>query len=136
MYRSAPPRKPSLKKRVTSYRNLPGYPSIVEPPAPPLAYQIRTDDLVADADQVVGEGLDGLCRVAGLHVLAVVADKDGLFGLGDADAYLPLRIAKEDGLADLFPWRVVARRVKGKSVPGERTGSHHRSSQLRSACQQ
>jgi hypothetical protein len=41
--------------------------------------------LVADVDEVVGEGLDGLCRVAGLDALAVVADKDGLFRLDDAD---------------------------------------------------
>lgn len=100
---------------MTSYRNLPGYPSITERP---LNYRSHighgTDGLVADADQVVGEGLDGLCRVAGLGVLTVVADEDGLFGLGDAEAFLALRFVQKEALANRFPWRVAGGRSGGQ----------------------
>jgi hypothetical protein len=50
----------------------------------------RTGSLVAEVGEVIGEGLDRLCRVAGLGVLAVVADEDGLFRLDDADSCLAL----------------------------------------------
>lgn len=48
--------------------------------------------LVALLGQVIGEGRDSLCRVAGLGVLAVVANEDGLRGLEDADALLALLV--------------------------------------------
>jgi hypothetical protein len=41
--------------------------------------------LVAEVDQIVGERLDGGCGVAGLDILAVVADENGLFRLDDAN---------------------------------------------------
>lgn len=89
--------KSSLKKRVTSYRNL-SWLSIHHSPPPglPLSHIGHgADGLVADADQVVGEGLDGLCRVAGLRVLGMVADEDGLLGLGNADTDLALQFGQK-----------------------------------------
>jgi hypothetical protein len=47
--------------------------------------------LIAEVDKVVGERLDGLCRVTRLDVLAVVADEDSLFRLDDADPCLALQ---------------------------------------------
>lgn len=42
--------------------------------------------LVARLDEVVGQGLDSLRRVAGLRALPVVTDEDGLLRLHDDDA--------------------------------------------------
>ena len=61
-----------------------------DPPRPHKPNARRTKQhpprLVSGPDQVVRESLDSLCRVAGLVLLAVVADEDGLFRLGDAEA--------------------------------------------------
>ena len=70
--------------------------------------------LVAELAEVVGEGLDGLCRVAGHHVLAVVGDKDGLFGPGDADALLALRRERE--------YVSESRYLSGAGIGGRREG--------------
>lgn len=50
----------------------------------------KTAYLVLEADQVVSQLLDSLCRVTGLSIFAVVAEQDGLVGLCDCDAFLPL----------------------------------------------
>ena len=50
----------------------------------------RAGGLVADADKVVTEGLDGVGGRARLHVLGVVGDEDSLGGLHDDDTLLAL----------------------------------------------
>ena len=50
----------------------------------------RVGALVADANEVVGELLDGVGGHAGLHGLGVVGDEDGHVGLDDHDALLAL----------------------------------------------
>jgi hypothetical protein len=84
--------KSSLKKRLASYQNRFHYPSIMKPLLVYLHDPQRTGNLVALLNEVVGEGLDRLCCVAGLNVLAMVSDEDGLFRLGDADSCLALKV--------------------------------------------
>lgn len=50
----------------------------------------RSSDLVAQTNEVVSEGLDGLGSVACNDILAVMRDDDGLCGLGDHDTVLAL----------------------------------------------
>jgi hypothetical protein len=47
-------------------------------------------DLVADANEVVGELLDGVGGHAGLDGFRVVGDEDGHVGLDDHDAFSAL----------------------------------------------
>lgn len=91
MYRQPLLLKSSLKKKLASYQNRCHYPSILKPLPMYLHDPEPTGSLVAEVGEVIGEGLDRLCRVAGLGVLAVVADEDGLFRLDDADSCLALQ---------------------------------------------
>lgn len=50
----------------------------------------RSTDLVANANEVVGESLDRLGCVARDDILSVMRDNDSLFGLGDHDTVLAL----------------------------------------------
>lgn len=51
--------------------------------------------LVSNSNEVVRKRLDGLCRVAGLLGLSVVADEDGLFCFGDAETVPSLLIPSQ-----------------------------------------
>lgn len=74
--------------------------------------------LVAHADKVVGELLDGVCCRPGLNGLGVVSDEDGLLGLDDDDALFALRSVstllnspkekKEDVMRTFFPYRLLS----------------------------
>lgn len=50
----------------------------------------RSERLVSELDQIIGEGLHGRRRVAGLLVLAVFGDENGLLGFDDDDTRPPL----------------------------------------------
>jgi hypothetical protein len=56
----------------------------------PLLFAPLRSCSVADADEVVGELLDGVGGHAGLDGLRVVSDKDGHVGLDDHDAFSAL----------------------------------------------
>ena len=75
----------------SSFRHANRHPHCTDPRLPysPLLQRILTPSdryLVALAGQVIGKGLDGGSSVAGDVLLTVVADDDGLLGLGDSDA--------------------------------------------------
>ena len=68
-------------------------------PPTPLKHVSSIDGLISGGDQVVREGLDGLCCVAGLNVLGVVADEYGLLRLDDTDAYLALDVEEGESMS-------------------------------------
>ncbi len=68
-------------------------------PPTPLEHVSSIDGLISGIDQVVREGLDGLCCVACLNVLGVVTDEDGLLRLDDADAYLALDMGEGESMS-------------------------------------
>lgn len=68
-------------------------------------------NLVSGLDEVIGERLDGLCRVASDSVLAVVSDEDGLCCLDDDDASLALFLGRKKTISKLEHARL------GKGMP-------------------